>query len=145
MTRPLVALALSALLFAAVPAAAQAKNYKGRTSQSREVKLRTGADGVVNRVALGWRAPCGEGYRFNERTIFRPQFDLVTADAVQDAGTYRVRYRGGLRARITVTLAGARDPATDRWSGTLAGTVMVSRKGKVIDRCRVKRLRWNAR
>ncbi|MBE2315205.1 hypothetical protein DVA67_004420 [Solirubrobacter sp. CPCC 204708] len=99
----------------------------------------------MNRVRLGWRAPCGEGYRFNEHTTFRPRLDVATADAVQDAGTYRVRYRGGLRARITVTLAGARDPATDRWSGTLAGKVMVTRRGKVIDRCEVKQLTWNAR
>src|ERR1700754_132465 len=100
MHRPLVATALAALLVTAAPAAAEAKNYKGKSSQGREVKLRTGADGVVNRVALGWRAPCGDGYRFNEHTTFRPGLDVATADAVQDAGTYRVRYRNGLRARI---------------------------------------------
>src|SRR5687768_15278732 len=132
MNRPLVVPALAALLVTAVPAVAEAKNYKGKTSQGREVKVRTGADGVVNRVALGYRAPCGDGYRFNEHTTFRPQFDLATGDAVQDTGTYRVRYRNGLRARITPTLVGQRDPATDRWSGTLAVKIMVSRKGKVI-------------
>lgn len=145
MNRPLTAAALAALLSTAAPAAAEAKNYKGKTSQGREVKLRTGADGVVSRVALGYRAPCGDGYRFNEHTTFRPAFDAATTDTVQDTGTYRVRYRGGLRARITPTLAGQRDPATDRWSGTLAVKIMVTRKGKVIDQCELKRLTWTAR
>ena len=145
MTRPLVVTALTALSFAAVPAVAEAKSYKGRSSQGREVTLRTGADGVVNRVSIGWRAPCGGGIVYNARTGFRPSFDVATADAVQDAGTYSGRPGDGERSRITVTLAGQRDPATDRWAGTLAVKVRVTKRGKHIDTCTLKRLKWTAK
>ena len=63
----------------------------------------------------------------------------------RSSAAYRVRIRGGYRARITPTLAGQRDPASDRWSGTLAVKVMVTRRGKVVDQCELKRLSWNAR
>ena len=145
MSRPLVSLALTALLFAVVPAVAEAKNYKGKTSQRYVVKVRTGADAVVNRAQIGWRAPCGQGLRYRSDTTFRPPLDAATGDAITDSGTYRERMRGGVRARITITLAGQRDPATDRWSGTLAVKVLVSRRGKVIDSCELKRASWTAR
>ena len=145
MYRPLVSAALSALLLAAVPAVADAKHYKGRSSQGRVVTLRTGGDGVVNRVQIGWRAPCGQRIVYNGRTGWRPSFDVATGDAVQDTGTYRVRVRGGFRARITTTLVGQRNPAADRWAGTLAVKVLVARRGKVVDTCQLKRLRWTAR
>ena len=57
---------------------------------------------------------------------------MATADAIQDAGSYGVRLRGGLRGRITGTFAGQRDPATDRWSGTWAVKVRVTRRGKTV-------------
>ena len=145
MNRPLVVTALSALLFAAVPAVAEAKNYKGRTSQGRVITLRTGADGIINRASIGWRARCGGNIVFNARTGFRPPFDSATPDAFTDAGTYRTRARNGERSRITATFIGTRNPATDRWSGTFAVDVMVSKRGKLIDRCTLKRLKWRAR
>ena len=145
MSRSLIATALSALLLAAVPAVADAKNYKGRTSQGRVAQVRTGADGVVNFARIGWRAPCGQGIRYNGNTSFRPPLDAATADSITDGGTYRVRIKGGIRARITGTFTGQRNPATDRWSGTWAVKVMVSRRGRVIDTCELKQLRWNAR
>ena len=60
-------------------------------------------------------------------------------------GTYRKRTKGGYRARITGTFAGQRDPATDRSTGTWAVKVMVTRKGKVVDRCALKRVTWTAK
>ena len=109
------------------------------------VIVRTGADGVVSSARIGWRAPCGQGLRYSANTIFRKPFDTATADVIQDAGSYRVRLRGGLRARITGTFAGQRDPATDRWSGTWAVKVRVTRRGKTVDRCQLKRATWEAR
>jgi len=145
MSRLLVTAALSALLLVAVPAVADAKNYKGKTSQGRVAQIRTGADGVVNFARLGWRAPCGQNIRYNGNTTFRPPLDAATTDSLTDGGTYRVRIRGGFRARITGTITAQRDPATDRWSGTWAVKVMVTRRGKVVDTCELKQLRWNAR
>lgn len=145
MSRPLVTTALTALLLTAVPAVAEAKNYKGRTSQGRVATLRTGADGIINRASIGWRAPCGQNIVFNGKTGWRPPFDAATPDSFQDEGTYRTRAENGERARITATFVGQRDPATDRWSGTLAVKVMVSKRGRVIDTCQLKRLTWRAR
>ena len=144
MSRPVATAALAALLL--VPAApAEAKTYKGRTNQGRVVTVRTGADGVVNHARIGWRAPCGQGIRYSSGTTFRPPLDAATGDLIQDGGTYRVRLPKGFRARITGTFAGQRDPATDRWSGTWTVKVRVSRRGKVVDRCALKRGTWKAR
>jgi len=147
MKRPLPAAALATVLLAtaAAPSVADAKQYKGKTSQKFRANVRTGADGVVNRVQIGWRAPCGGGVRYQNDTTFRPVLDVATADAVQDAGTYRERVRGGYRARITTSLAGQRDPATDTWSGTLVVKVLVAKKGKVVDRCELKRATWTSK
>src|SRR5215213_2937696 len=101
MSRPLISVALSALLLAAVPAIAEAKTYKGKTSQGRVATVRTGADGVVNRARLSWRAPCGQNIRYTGATVFRPPLDVATGGSFQDGGTYRVRIKGGFRARIT--------------------------------------------
>ena len=145
MSRPLITTALAAVLFATVPAVAEAKTYKGKSSQGRDVMVRTGADGIINKARIGWRAPCGGGIVFNARTGWRPPFDSATPDAFMDQGSYRVNAGDGERARITSTFTGQRDPATDRWSGTLAVKVMVTKRGKVIDTCELKRLRWKAR
>lgn len=145
MSRPLTALSVGVLLLAATPAVADAKNYKGKTSQKRGVSLRTGADGVINKASLRWRAPCGQGYFWHGATGFRPPFDAATPDAFQDEGTYRTRAKNGERSRVTTTFAGQRDPATDRWTGTFAVKVMVSKRGKVIDRCELKRVTWTAK
>jgi hypothetical protein len=145
MNRPLAACALTALLVAAAPAVTEAKTYKGKSSQGRAVSVRTGADGIITKASLGWRAPCGGNIVFNARTGWRPPFDAATPDSFTDVGSYRVRTRDGERARIATTFTGQRDPATDRWAGTLAVKVRVSKGGKVIDRCQVKRLTWKAR
>ena len=144
MSRSLAAAALAALLLAPA-ASAEAKSYKGKTRQGRGVIVRTSADGVVSSARIGWRAPCGQGLRYSANTTFRPPFDAATTDLIQDAGSYGVRLRGGLRARITGSLVGQRDPATDRWSGTWAVKVRVTGRGKTVDRCQLKRATWEAR
>jgi len=136
-----LAIAIAAL--ALLPAAAEATTYRGKTSQGRAASIRTGADGVVNRVRISWRAPCGQNKRFVEATIFRPPFDMATGDALQDAGTYRIR-SSGVVGRITITVTANRDAARNTWTGTLAVSVQVSRRGRVIDRCRLRRLTWRA-
>ena len=143
MSRTLAAVALAALLIGPA-ASAEAKTYKGKTRQGRGVIVRTGADGVVSSARIGWRAPCGQGLRYSANTTFTKPLDAATADVIQDAGSYRVRLHGGLRARITGTFAGQRDPATDRWSGTWAVKVRVTRRGKTVDRCQLKRATWEA-
>ncbi len=145
MLRSITAAALSALIIAAAPAVAEAKWYKGKTKQGRAVAVRTGADGVVNFARVSWRAPCRRSRHFIASTSFRPPLDAATGDMLQDGGTYRVRLEGGWRARITGTIVGQRDPATDRWAGTWAVTVKVTHRGRTMDRCALKRATWTAR
>src|SRR5688572_11171480 len=122
MKRPFTAAALSALVLAAVPTAADAATFRGKTSQGR-----TDANGIPTRVRIAWRARCKKpGFRSLDRTFFTPPFDFVTADAVADAGTYRVRYRGGVRGRITGNLQGNR--TANGWAGTLRIKAVYSRR-----------------
>jgi hypothetical protein len=139
------------LLGVAVPEAADAKTYRGKTSQRRNVSVIAGADGLPQRVRIGWRAPCRSGdHYYKNITRFVPPFDTTTPDLIRDGRTRRERDRGGIRARVSLSLEGARvvDPATpetERWEGRLAVAVAVYRHGRRIDTCRLKRLRWSAR
>jgi hypothetical protein len=144
MSRAIVATLAACACAAAVPGVAHAKTYRGKTSQGKAAVVVTGADGVVTRARIAWRAPCGQNKRYVGSTSFRAPLDAATGDLVQDAGTYRTRVRG-YTARITIAVAGLRDPATDRWSGTLAVKVKVKRNGKLVDRCSASKLTWKAK
>ena len=72
----------------------------------------------------------------------------ATARRVRDrvfehAGTYRKRLPDGYRARNTVFVRGTLG-ADDRWSGTFRVRTRVTRNGQVVDRCRLKGVRWAA-
>jgi hypothetical protein len=137
-------LAIAAVGVAVVvaPAAADARTWRGETSQGRSVSVRTGDDGLVNRVRVNWRAPCRHG-RYVSRTFFAPPFDVAESAAFEDAGTYRSRAQGGYRARHTVFVRGTLG-ADDRWTGTFRVRTRVMRRGRVVDRCRLKGVRWTA-
>jgi hypothetical protein len=143
MLKVTAAAALSTLLLSAAPA--DAKTFRGKTNQGRTASLVTGADGVPTRVRVSWRAPCKQpGYRAVGGTRFTAPFTSVSADVVSDTGkTYRVRIKGGLRGRITTNLVVNR--SGDRWVGTLGIRELFARKGRVIDVCEVKRIRFTLR
>jgi hypothetical protein len=143
MVKLTVAATLSALLIAAAPA--DAKTFRGKTNQGRTASLVTGADGVPTGVRVSWRAPCKRaGYRATGGTRFAAPFTAVSADLVQDTGkSYRVRIKGGLRGRISTELVVKREG--DRWVGTLGIRELFARKGKVVDVCQVKRVRFALR
>jgi hypothetical protein len=126
----------------AVPAVAEVGSWRGETAQGRPVRVRTGADDLVERVRIGWRAPCEKGH-YRSRTVFVPPFDVATANEFEDRGTYRVRVGSGYRARHTVFVHGRLD-ARDRWHGTFRVKTLVTRAGHWVDTCRLKRLRWSA-
>jgi hypothetical protein len=134
------AVACAALL--AVPAVAEAKTWRGKTEQGRAVSVRTGTDDLVNQVRVAWRAPCRKGH-YVSRTLFVPPLDVSEPDRFEDAGTYRSRLKGGYRARHTVYVRG-RLGAEDRWRGVFRVRTRVRRDGRVIDRCRLDGVRWEA-
>jgi hypothetical protein len=141
--RLLTATVTTAALAAVVPATAEAARYSGETKQGRATSVITGADGLVQRVVIRWRAPCRRG-TYRNRSVFVPPLDASTPDAFNDAWVQRQRNRGGILGRVSVQLSGAHSASPDRWAGTLKVTVKVTRRGRVIDRCRLKNLTWSA-
>jgi hypothetical protein len=131
------------IAMAALPAVADARTWRGETEQGRSVSVRTGADGVVSRVRISWRAPCRSG-RYVSRTLFRAPLDTAEASVFEDRGTYRSNVPGGYRARHTVFVHGTLG-ADDRWTGSFRVRTRVTRRGRFVDRCRLKGLRWEAR
>jgi hypothetical protein len=142
MPRTLAAL-VTALVLAAIPSTADAKTFRGKTNQGRSALLVTGADGVPTRVDVRWSASCKKpGWRTTGGARITPPFTEVSADIVRDGPkTYRTRLRDGSRGRITATLVVRRSGS--RWKGTFKLRELVSRKGKVIDVCQAKRVRFS--
>ncbi len=105
--------------------------------------MRTGDDGHVDRVRIGWRARCDNGGTYKSRTLFASPLDESTATEFHDTGNYTARPSGYV-ARIKVSIAGTWSAAKDRWRGTFNARVRVVKDGEVVDTCRVKRLRWSA-
>ena len=134
----LAALCLAAL---ATPAVADARTWQGKTKQGRAVTVKTGADDLVNRVRVSWRAPCEKGH-YVSRTLFLPPLDVAEAATFEDAGTYESKVPGGYKARHTVFVRGALDE--DSWAGTFRVRTRVIRDGKEVDRCKLERVRWTA-
>ena len=125
------------------PAAAGAKTWRGKTGQDRAVMVRTGGDDRVKRVRISWRARCQKG-NYKSTTLFVPPFDVSSATAFEDAGAYRVNIPGGYRARHTAFVSATLD-SVGVWRGTFGVRTRVTRKGKFVDSCRLKRVRWSAK
>jgi hypothetical protein len=63
----------------------------------------------------------------------------VNADTVQDCNTTRrSKLAGGVRVRMTTDLVV--DRRGDAWVGTLSLRALITRRGKALDGCRVKRI-----
>jgi hypothetical protein len=137
-----LALAIGCAVVLAAPAAADAKTWRGKTKQGREVSVRTGADDLVDQVRVSWRAPCKKG-NYVSRTLFEPPLDVSETDVFEHSGTYRKRLPDGYRARNTVFVRGTLG-ADDHWRGTFRVRTRVTRHGEVVDRCRLKGVRWTA-
>ena len=131
-------------LAAALPATASAATWKGKTRQGRGVVVRTGDDGTVTRVRIGWKARCGSGdHTYTSRTLFVPPLDSATSSTFAHADSYR-GHPEGYQARIWVRIAGNLDAGEQTWSGTFRVKVRVSKGGEHVDTCRLRRLRWSA-
>jgi hypothetical protein len=108
-----------------------------------------GSDDLVRRARVNWRATCRHG-RYVDRTDFTPPLDVSTADRIADEGVYRTRTGDGIRSRVTIRLRGRRvfdpdHPRRELWRGTVRVQVLVTRDGRYLDTCAVRRLRWVVR
>jgi hypothetical protein len=140
---PLAAVAGLAAL--AGPAAADIR-FEGRTSQGRLAILVAEDDGVPKRAVINWHARCRSSrVTLPQSTVFRRPLDLSTGRRIRDAGSYRSRrYRGGVRLTIRVRVIG-RKVSPRRWRGRFSARALVRQRGRVIDRCAVRGVRWRVR
>jgi len=140
--RAVIALAALCAVAATLPASAAAATYKGKTKQGRSAVVTTDTDGLATRVKIGWKATCDEG-TYTSRTIFMPPFDTLTSTEFSRVGSYTARPEGYVSA-IHVSVHGTWKEETDRWRGTFAVRVNVRKDGKLVDSCRLKKLKWSA-
>jgi hypothetical protein len=137
-----VCAASAALLVA--PAHADAARWRGKTEQGRLALVRTAADGMVDLVRIRWRAPCRPG-RYIGGTAFARPYDTLSPLHFIDAGRYRARLNDGFRARLQVRVRGTITPNLRRWRGSFRVRAAIFRRGRRVDTCRVRGVRWSAR
>jgi hypothetical protein len=146
MLRLIALAALSMLMFVAAATAAEAKVFRGKTSQGRPASVVIGSDGLLRAARVNWRGRC-RGGRVREKTSFTRPHDQSSPDAFFDEGTYRSRDDDGYRLRFTVSIRAARiaDERGERWRGTFRAKVLVTKRGRYVDTCRSGRLRFTLR
>ena len=132
----------------AVGGVAEAKSFRGKTSQKRMASLLTGKDGLVTRIRISYSAPCSDPrYRFPNVLRIEAPFRTSTPDRMNETVTLRDRLRGGGRSRQTATVTGRRAVDTagvESWSGTFKTRVVLTKGGKRLDTCELKRVTWTA-
>jgi hypothetical protein len=128
----------------ALPAAAEAATWRGKTKQGEPASVRTGADGVVNRVRIGFKARCNDGMGFERGVLFLPPLDVTGTTAFQDEGVIKwtfTKSRERARGRTSVD-GGLR--TSGRWTGNFRLRVKIRKNGRVIATCRTGRVGWRA-
>jgi hypothetical protein len=135
--------ALATLTLVALPAAADAKTLRGKTSHGRTATLVLDSKGVPKRLKVGWNLACGR-HKGNDptSTTFLRKFDQATADVLRDADTGTARLDNGFRVRNRGSVSGQRNGAS--WSGTFSIVRTFYRKnGKQYDRCKALNVTWS--
>lgn len=128
----------------AAPAAADAKTYRGKSSQGFKLRLATNDDRRVRVFSIGWRAPCGrEDFRYAARSTIHGPFDRDRGGRFRDRSMVRSRLKGSIRATVVMGLRG-RLVGSRSAEGTFTGRVILRKKGREIDRCRLGVVRWKA-
>ena len=140
----LAATALAAALPLAAPsAAAAATEFRGKTDQGRGVELRIDDAGLPTRLAIKWKTSCNaRGSTFGDGTIFRG-FDSATVTSLADKGSYKLKQPKKIRSKVKVEATGEQS-SPSLWEGTFKAKVKVTRRGNVLDRCRLARIAWSA-
>src|SRR6478735_10770760 len=147
--KPIMRIVLTALVLAlGIAPAAEAKSFRGETTQKRMASVVVGADGLVTRIRISYSAPCSDPrYRFpNVLRIERP-FDASSEDDVTEKLKLNDKLSGGGRSRQTVTVTAHRTVDADgaeSWSGTFKTRAVLTRGGKKLDTCELKRVTWTA-
>jgi hypothetical protein len=124
--------------------AADAAVWKGKTRQGRTAKVVTGADRVVNRVKINYRARCDDGKGFRSGIVFAPPLDFATTTEVRDGGPVKWTFGGsGERARGRTSVTGGLR-SSGRWTGNFRLRVKIFENGRLIATCRTGQVGWKA-
>jgi hypothetical protein len=133
--------ALAALLL--VPTAADAAKWHGKTRQGRLAQVVTGADGLVTKVRIRYRARCGDRKTLTSGVRFQAPLDTSTASAFADGGRFDFDLPNGERARARTSVDGGLR-TSGRWTGDFRIRVRVTRNGRFVTNCRSGRVGWKA-
>ena len=137
-----LAAASAALLLA--PAVAEAATWRGKTRQGQPVSVRTGADGVVNRARIEFKARCNDGKGFERGVVFLPPLDATATNAFQDEGVIKWTFtKSRERAKGRTSIDGGLR-SSGRWTGNFRLRVKIRKNGRVIATCRTGRVGWRA-
>jgi hypothetical protein len=132
--------AATGLLLAPV---ADAATWRGKTRQGRAAVVATGADGVVNRVKIKYRARCDDGKGLRSGVVFLPPLDSATTTSFEDRGVFRFRIPGGERGKGRTSVEGGLR-TSGRWTGNFRIRVRVTKNGRYVATCRTGRIGWKA-
>jgi hypothetical protein len=135
------ACAATGLLLAPV---ADAAVWKGKTRQGRMAAVVTGADGLVTRVTIKYRARCSDGKGYRSGVVFLPPLDASSTTAFQDGGVIKWTFKkSGERARGRTSVTGGLR-SSGRWTGNFRLRVKIRRNGRVVATCRTGLIGWKA-
>jgi hypothetical protein len=128
------------LLMLALPSAASADVWAGKTNQKMRGVVETNPDGTIKRVLIKWRARCQEpGFLIGPtktRWISTPENPIEQSGfAFSDSGAYPEPPDDGLEYEGQQTLSG-RFLTDGRVAVKQTTEVQVKRRGRLIDTCK---------
>ena len=124
--------------------------FVGDTSQTsikrHGVQVETDANGHVSRVIIQWKAKCKVKGKFWTSTtnIAAGSKGLPqSGDVFSRKRSYTANAGGGIKGRIKYALAG-QFTDNDNATGTWSAKVVVRKRGKKIDSCKLPKITWGA-
>jgi hypothetical protein len=127
-----------------------ASTFQGNTTQTsikrHGVQVETDDNGRVSRVIVQWQAKCKAKGKFwtSSTTVTNGQGGLAqSGDVFSRKRSYTANAGGGFKGKITYTLTG-QFTDNDNATGTYSAKVVVKKKGKKIDSCKLPKITWSA-
>ena len=121
------------------------QTFRGETSQHRSASVLVAPDGTVARIRIRYSAACRQrGYRFPNTMEVVPPFSAATPTDVLERLTLHEPLSGGGHTTQTVRVS-ARRVSPTLWRGTFRTQVILVRRGKWLDTCRLKDVTWKAK
>jgi hypothetical protein len=141
--RRLAALAVVATALA-LPSAAAAETFRGKTAQGKPVSLETRPDGEVRKVTWRWRtSSCKDSdLRLKTQSTVLKNPRSRKPGTFASKGSYVAEFSDAT-IRFKVSSAG-RQRSPSRWSGTFKAKAIVDLKRGKDTVCKLRRISWAA-